>query len=199
VLGKTFGRLAVIAGPTRNAQGRLLWECMCACGSISVVSGTNLRLGVTQSCGCFRNECASVRSTTHGLSKTLEYSSWSVMMHRCYNPKRADYPHYGGRGITVCRAWHSVEGFLKDMGPRPTPTHTIERRKNAHNYTPANCFWETRMAQAQNRRNTIWLVHAGKKQSLSVWAREVGAPWSTLQYRHNAGWSDRETIYGRRA
>lgn len=35
--------------------------------------------------------------------KTLTYVSWIEMRRRCTNPKRSNYPNYGGRGITVCQ------------------------------------------------------------------------------------------------
>ncbi len=62
-----------------------------------------------------------------------------------------DYAYYGGRGITVCKAWLKFENFLADMGRRPTPAHTLERKNANKNYTPSNCVWATREAQARNR------------------------------------------------
>ncbi|MFM7011476.1 MAG: hypothetical protein ACKO0Z_19465 [Betaproteobacteria bacterium] len=82
---------------------------------------------------------------------TPEYRSWQMMRNRCLNPKARDYAYYGGRGITVCKAWGSFENFLADMGRRPTSVHTLERKNVARNYTPSNCVWATRKEQARNR------------------------------------------------
>jgi hypothetical protein len=83
---------------------------------------------------------------------SAEYRSWQMMKNRCLNPRAQDYPYYGARGIRVCRLWvRSFEAFLADMGRRPTLLHTLERIDGSRNYTPGNCCWATREAQARNR------------------------------------------------
>ncbi len=58
-------------------------------------------------------------------------SSHKAMISRCYHVRSKHYAHYGARGITVCEAWRNLpEGrvaFLKDMGPKPSPLHTLDR------------------------------------------------------------------------
>ena len=91
--------------------------------------------------------------------RTAEWQSWSGMLTRCSNPKQASYKDYGGRGITVCARWRCGDGertgfecFLADMGPKPSPAHTLDRRQNDGNYEPGNCRWATRSEQMLNRR-----------------------------------------------
>lgn len=74
------------------------------------------------------------------------------MRQRCLSPKGKDFASYGGRGITICKRWESFKNFTDDMGLRPTPQHTVERRNNNLGYRPSNCFWADRKEQGRNRR-----------------------------------------------
>jgi hypothetical protein len=74
-----------------------------------------------------------------------------MMTNRCRNPKADDWVYYGGRGITICLRWYVFENFLEDMGKRPSPKHTLERKDGDKSYCKDNCIWATRQTQARNR------------------------------------------------
>lgn len=125
---------------------------------------------------------------------TPEYVSWSAMKTRCSNPNQSCYKHYGGRGIKVCERWLVFKNFLDDMGPKPTPRHTIDRIDTNGNYEPSNCRWITQAEQTRNtRRNRILTLH-GKSMTLADWALALGVEYFTLHHRVRNGWSDERIL-----
>jgi hypothetical protein len=158
-----------------------MFRAVCDCGQHRVVRGGELTSGHSRSCGC---------AYRHGMQKTPEWACWQAMKQRCINPLNPSYANYGGRGIVVCDRWsNSFRVFLADMGPRPSPEHSIDRIDNDGPYSPDNCRWATAQVQNNNRRVTRMVEFAGKRQSLATWAREVGIPFDTLVYRYKAGWA----------
>ena len=89
--------------------------------------------------------------SSHGMSGTPTYRSWTHMRDRCRNPSNDSWDYYGGRGITICDEWHSFEQFLADMGERPEGT-SIDRIDVNGNYEPSNCRWADAKTQVENRR-----------------------------------------------
>ena len=74
-------------------------------------------------------------STRHPGEKnqTKAYICWRNIRTRCQNKKNEAYPNYGGRGIVLCKRWHSFANFLSDMG-EPGIGMTIERINNEKGY-----------------------------------------------------------------
>jgi len=152
--GLRFGRL-VVRSPSRHngLRSRPRWICECDCGGLVAVDCASLTSGHTASCGCLKAERVGAMRRTHGNSQRPEYNVWVLMRARCAD---VSDPIYGGRGIAVCERWRdSFQLFLEDMGPRPTPKHTIDRIDNDRGYEPGNCRWATRAAQSRNRRATV--------------------------------------------
>ena len=189
---KKYGRLRVLRRVENNARGEAMWRCRCKCGTVTTVKGSDLRSGNTQSCGCWNRELASARRKIHGRSYTIEYLVWRGIKTRCYNPKATGYDRYGGRGIRMAKRWlNSFENFFADVGPRPSPKHTIDRYPDSDgDYEPGNVRWATKKEQSVNKSNTRYVVIGGKKRPAIDVAREHGISPPVLQNRiFRNGWS----------
>jgi hypothetical protein len=111
---------------------------------------------------------------------------------RCTVPSNPAFAAYGGRGITICERWlDSVENFIADMGPKPSPRHEIDRIDNDRGYEPGNCRWVTRRENSRNRRSTVWVEFRGEKRRLIDLCEEFGVPDDTARWRIKA-WGDVE-------
>lgn len=141
IAGDRFFRLTALDSfSKRNSSGRsqVFWNCICDCGKDVAVLGECLRRGTTKSCGCWSVEKSS-EPKTHGMSHSDEYKIFTDMRRRCNSPNNHAYKNYGARGISV--EWECFEDFYKDMGERPSPKHTIERKDVNGNYSKENCVW----------------------------------------------------------
>jgi hypothetical protein len=193
--GNTYGLWTVLKRapdrPRTNGGPIHYWMCQCSCGTEREVRGENLRGGLSTSCGCDRKG-----NTKHGLANSLTYGSWCNLIQRCTNPRHPKYNDYGGRGITVCKRWSKFENFLADMGEKPAPRMSVERKNNNRGYTPSNCVWATNNVQASNRRSTRLITHAGETLTATQWSYRLGGTKHLVKGRLKLGWnvSDAVTI-----
>lgn len=203
VIGQRFGRWTVTGEAPSTAWARRV-AVRCDCGTETMATFKNLRRGTSVSCGCYKDEVAKRVNTKHGASGgwkgrgTSEYEIWSAMKARCLNQRSRAWRYYGGRGITVCNRWLDFANFLADMGPRPSPKHSIDRIDVNGNYEPGNVRWTTWKVQMRNtRRNkvsleTIESLHARlvAGSSMREAAEAEGLPWKRAYQAHYG-------VYGR--
>jgi hypothetical protein len=103
---------------------------------------------------------------------------------RCHNEKAKQYSDYGGKGIRVADAWrNSFETFLKDMGQKPSPEHTIDRIDNDGNYEKGNCRWATKEVQANNTSQNVYYEYNGEKYTIAQLAKKFEMPYATMRMR----------------
>ncbi len=201
-IGSRFGRWTVIGPMFRSEKSQRLWPCRCDCGTLKDIQESSMLRGNSKSCGCYRRDDTKARFTTHGYTteannkgRAGEYRIWHGMKQRCLNPNYPAYPDYGGRGVTVCEPWRtSFESFLADMGPRPSPRHSIERIDNDKGYEPGNCRWATPLDQSRNRRSNRVLTFRGQTKPVSAWASELGIKAAAIINRLDRGWSAEKAL-----
>jgi len=191
--GTQFNRLTVISETTPTKVHRR-FVCLCVCGTQTVAQLGSLRSRSVQSCGCLHREVLLAVNTKHGMAGTSIYTSWSMIVQRCTNPKNKAFDRYGGRGIKACDRWLKFENFLADMGERPTPQHSIDRIDNDLGYSPENCKWSTRKEQANNKRNNRPITFDGETLNLNQWMAKLGMKTSTFFSRLNNGWTLEKTL-----
>jgi hypothetical protein len=184
VIGKRFGCVTVLADaedhvfPSGARRRRVVAQCDCTNKTVFKPMLAHLIRGGTTSCGGSVHH----RSYTHGMTGTPEHGVWKGMHTRCSGggseQSRRDYYE---RGIRVCERWSGPGGFANfftDMGPRPNPKLTIERRDNDKGYSPDNCYWGTWAQQKRNMRSNVWIDYGGER--LCLWdASQAADIWHT--------------------
>lgn len=126
-----------------------------------------------------------------GGKENPEHYVWRTMILRCTNPNQQAFPHYGARGIKVCKRWMEYQNFLADMGLRTSPQHSLDRIDVDGDYEPSNCRWATRAEQQKNKTTTKWYTNGeftgtlvecadllGVSKALALWRWKS---WGTFQ------------------
>lgn len=205
LLNMRFGRLIVIE-ESEPKNGKAAWKCKCDCGNFKITTSGILLRGECKSCNCLIKETSQRNgrlTKKHGLRYTNFYSVWRTMKLRCYVEKNVSYKYYGLKGIKVCKEWHKFENFMNDMyesylehckifGQKNT---TLERINFKKNYCKENCRWATRKEQANNRKDNKYITYNSKRQTLTMWANELGIRNDTLNWRLNNGWSKKRAFF----
>ena len=133
-------------------------------------------------------------SETHKMSRTGVYGIWGNMLYRCNTSTCPLYESYGGRGISVCAAWHSFDSFMSDMGDRPSDSHSIDRIDVNGNYEPSNCRWATAKDQARNRRNSSFIFIDGLKLQVDEYCEKYGISKTAIKNRIRRNWTNKRII-----
>lgn len=148
-----YGRWTVLkfAAPVRSGKRMTRYvRARCECGTERVVNLPTIRNGRSRSCGCLRDDVV----TKHGRSDTVLYRTCARMLRRCTAPNDESFADYGGRGIrfNFGDAATAASWIEKHLGPKPTPSHSIDRIDNDGHYEAGNIRWATKKEQQNNRR-----------------------------------------------
>jgi hypothetical protein len=159
-VGKHFGDWTVLAEARPGPSGERRYRCRCTCGTTSTVQATALRTGRSTCC----KECGMRTALVHGGATRGDtdpvYAIWCKITQRATNPRGKDRKTYlrHGKPLGVDRAFlgpHGFEHFRDELGPRPTPQHSVDRIDNDRGYYSGNVKWATAKQQAANRRTSV--------------------------------------------
>jgi hypothetical protein len=100
------------------------------------------------------------KKTQNGMSQTPEYHAWWNAKNRCTNPNSQRWYTHGGRGIKFL--FNTFEEFYAELGPRPSPAHSLDRENNDGDYEPGNVRWATRSEQQKNKGTFTHISRPGK-------------------------------------
>jgi hypothetical protein len=185
----------------------------CDCGTVYEAMIYRLAHGGGQSCKCCLRDSARQRGSTpesiaklteinrrpenrervrrqqtrHGLTGHPLFNVWLGMLDRCENPDSRQYHRAGGRGVTVCPAWHDVAVFIAwveaNLEPRPANGY-FGRIDGSGDYAPGNVRWITPSRQAAGhpkRRGT----YSSRFKGVSLYRKD--GTWQaqiTVNYRN---------------
>lgn len=191
LVGQRYGRLVVLE-QAESHKGRIAWLCQCDCGNTKIVSGKQLRNGITSSCGCYRKEVATDRATKHKLCGTSLYHVYWNMKKRCYNESCDHYQWYGKEGKTICDEWLEKDGFSNFVDWALANGYKkglqIDRIDNSVGYSPENCRWVTPSKNCRNKRNNHYITIQDETKTLSDWCDLYNVSFSLVSSRLSRGW-----------
>lgn len=163
-----YGELLIVDILEKSGSKKI--KVLCSCGNIFEMFASSLKINKNLHCGCKNGP---------KITDLPEYSTWSNIKQRCYNPKTEHFEFYGGRGIRVCERWiNSFENFYKDIGQKPSNKFWIERKDVNGDYSPENCYW-AEISQQQHNRNKMKntsskFIGVCYRRDSNTWRADIG-------------------------
>jgi hypothetical protein len=200
--GERFGLLTVEGRSHSTRNNGVYWLCRCDCGNTRVAASA--RLGAPKgprSCGCARPVRVRHGHARNGKHSKI-YNVWLDIISRCEKPSHHAYADYGGRGIRICKRWRKdFAAFLADIGPQPSPKHSLDRKRVNGHYSQGNVRWATRVEQARNKRNNLVVMFRGRSMTFAEACEITGVRYRLAYNRfHASGWTLEEALQpGRQA
>lgn len=78
VINQRYGRLTVISYKGKSKNYDHIYECKCDCGNVKVFRHSNLKRGLTTSCGCKHNASGPLNTQWSGHEK-ISGSTWALI------------------------------------------------------------------------------------------------------------------------
>ena len=130
--------------------------------------------------------------TTHDMTGTKEYRAWVQIKRRCFNIRSKDYARYGAKGISMDPEYaDSFKEWFREVGPAPSPAHSVDRVDGTKGYVKGNMHWATIGEQAVNRKTGyIVTIHGVVYDSFTSAGAALGVSKTTIRKKCQ-GYSDK--------
>lgn len=135
----------------------------CDCGREYSVDTNNFRNFRSSRCdACARGAGAAKRywqyadAMSDDQHRTRLLNRLSAAIARCHNPGSRVFPHYGGRGIEVCKEWRDSRPaflrYIQTLYGWDKPELEMDREDVNKGYEPGNIRFVTKSANMSNKR-----------------------------------------------
>lgn len=127
------------------------------------------------------------------------YRRWAFMRQVCYNTNSAEYPKYGGRGISIDPAfeefWDFVDIVESKLGPAPDGFRSkLARKDQDGDYTIKNLKWDDAKVVGRRCKRSFKLTYRKQTKPLRQWSEETGINFFTLMGRIERGWTPAQIL-----
>lgn len=178
--------------PERSKDHHILWLCKCDCGQEMVCIASRVRFRRVNFCKSCQAKIIAGKIKQHGKRNTAEYKIWIGMKQRCKKGKTREQKSYKLKKILVCEKWQkSFESFFADVGPRPSPKHSLDRIDNSKGYFPGNVRWASASEQQRNKDVSVFVTNGIEKMHINDVALRLGISRGAAHLRLKRG-----TLYG---
>jgi HNH endonuclease len=202
MIGKTFGRLAVVAKGPQDKKWRMsTWQCVCVCGGAKTVLGRYLRNSESPNCGCTQYLGVALHARKYNcvedyLANTKKKGScleWQGHRNRAgyasvgtYTPKTDTAPKR--TGLVHRRVFELLHGWLPpvvmhtcDNPACIKPTHLVGGTKSDNTKDAA------RKQRLYSQKNKIRVRVGGKLVGLKQAAELLQIPLHRAYYKYHKG------------
>jgi hypothetical protein len=147
----------------------------------------------------YKTDCDKMLFTKLKAAYPHEETSWRGNKNKCNNPagskKKFAWEPWPAE-------WNEFKDFLRDMKPKPSPKHTLNRLDNSlRKYGPGLCEWALPEAQNNNKSDNVPLVDPlnGKKWTPKKLANLHGISVNTIYKRISSLWTITELVFGKQS
>lgn len=130
LIGERFGKLLVIERTENNRFNHVCYKCKCDCGGEIIVDSTNLRQGITNSCGCLKSKGEMIINNwlqSHQIPFLPQYSHRDIILESGRRPifdfaildnegnVKCFIEYNGKQHYEITGGWNNEENFLNTV------------------------------------------------------------------------------------